>query len=295
MYYMEDASHSHSYDSNLMERLLFKVARKWVAGFSIDEAMAAAKDANAKGMSAILNFLGEETTKQVDIETNVQEYLSLIDRINSEKVNGCVSAKPTQLGLAIDYELCLSNYRRLAAEASELGQFMWIDMESIKFTEETIAIYMDLFKRYNMTGIAMQSYLRRTASDLLHVLENGGKVRVVKGAYHESEEYAFSTREEVDANYSRLMKTLHESGNFFAIATHDSKLVDEAISLSDKANVEFQLLMGIRDELKRDLVAKGYSVSEYIPYGAQWLPYSVRRLRERKRNLLLLARSLVQD
>ena len=292
---MGAAGHSDSYDSNLMERLLFRVARKWVAGNSIDDAIAAAKVANSKGMAAILNFLGEETTKDGDVQANVSEYLSLIARINSEKVKGCVSVKPTQLGLAIDYETCLSNYRRLAEKAREFGQFMWIDMESVKFTEDTIAIYLDIFKRYEKTGVAMQAYLRRTASDLLHVIENGGKVRLVKGAYHESEESAFPTREEVDANFAKLAEMLYNSGNFFAIATHDSKLVDNAILSSDKQKLEFQLLMGIRDELKSDLVAEGYSVSEYIPYGAQWLPYSVRRLRERKRNILLLARSLVQD
>jgi proline dehydrogenase len=292
---MGSAGHSESYDSNLMERLLFRVAKKWVAGNSIDDAIAAAKAANSKGMAAILNFLGEETTKHDDVQANVSEYLSLIGRINAEQVNGCISAKPTHLGLAIDYETCLSNYRRLAEKAKEFGQFMWIDMESVKFTEDTIAIYLDILKRYEKTGIAMQAYLRRTASDLLHVLENGGKVRLVKGAYHESDEHAFPSRDEVDANYSKLTDMLSESGNFFAIATHDSKLLDKAASLADKTKFEFQLLMGIRDELKRDLVARGHSVAEYIPYGAQWLPYSVRRLRERKRNILLLARSLVQD
>jgi proline dehydrogenase len=291
---MEPAGHSDNYDSNLMERLLFKVAKKWVAGHTADEAIAAARDANAKGMAAILNFLGEETTKPEDVENTVKEYLSVMERIAAEKIRGCVSAKPTQLGLAIGFESCLANYTRLAVKAGQLGQFMWIDMESVKFTEDTIAIYLELFKRYKSIGVAMQSYLRRSASDLLHVLENGGKVRLVKGAYSEPDEHAFSSKDEVDANYSKLMKMLQQSGKFFAIATHDSKLIDEAISFT-KSQFEFQLLMGIRDELKRDLVAKGFTVSEYIPYGAQWLPYSVRRLRERKRNLLLLARSLVQD
>jgi proline dehydrogenase len=291
---MEPAGHSDNYDSNLMERLLFKVAKKWVAGHTADEAIAAARDANAKGMAAILNFLGEETTKPEDVENTVKEYLSVMERIAAEKIRGCVSAKPTQLGLAIGFESCLANYTRLAVKAGELGQFMWIDMESVKFTEDTIAIYLELFKHYKSIGVAMQSYLRRSASDLLHVLENGGKVRLVKGAYSEPDEHAFSSKDEVDANYSKLMKMLQQSGKFFAIATHDSKLIDEAISFP-KSQFEFQLLMGIRDELKRDLVAKGFAVSEYIPYGAQWLPYSVRRLRERKRNLLLLARSLVQD
>lgn len=291
---METAGHSHSYDSSLMERLLFKVAKKWVAGYTADEAIAAARDANAKGMGAILNFLGEDISEPDGVKSTVQEYLSLIERIGSEKIRGCVSVKPTQLGLAIDYELCLSNYGQLASRAEELSQFMWIDMESIRFTEDTIALYLELSKKHRMCGLAMQAYLRRTASDLLHVTENGGKVRLVKGAYHEQEEHVFASKDEVDTNYSKLMKMLHGSGNFFAIATHDSKLIEEAKSLKD-SKLEFQLLMGIRDELKRDLVAEGFAVSEYIPYGVQWLPYSVRRIRERKRNLLLLARSLVQD
>ena len=286
---------SDNNDSGLLERLLFRVAKKWVAGSSTEEALAAARNANARGMGAILNFLGEDTKDSKQIESTVSEYLSLIRMLGSSGVKGCISAKPTQLGLAIDYELCLANYRRLAAKASDLGQFMWIDMESTKFTEQTISLYLEIFKDYRMTGVAMQAYLRRTASDLLHVLEKGGKVRLVKGAYHEQEENTFTMREEVDANFSKLMRMLSDSGNYFAVATHDSRLVDEAASYAAAEQFEFQILMGIRDELKHDLVARGFSVSEYIPYGEHWLPYSLRRLRERKRNILLLARSLVQD
>jgi proline dehydrogenase len=139
----------------------------------------------------------------------------------------------------------------------------------------------------------VQAYLKRSGADLLHIIEHGGKVRLVKGAYHELEEHAFASRKDVDSNYLRLLKMLAEGGNFFAVATHDSRLVDEAIRLGGKC--EFQLLMGIRDELKLQLVADKITVAEYIPYGGQWLPYSVRRIRERKRNLLLLARSLIQQ
>jgi proline dehydrogenase len=189
----------------------------------------------------------------------------------------------------------LLNFIKLADKAKKLGQFVWMDMESVRFAEDTIAIYLELYERYNMTGVAIQSYLRRSASDLLHIAEHGGKVRLVKGAYHELEEHAFSTKEEVDANYAKLMKMLFESGNYFAIATHDSNMIEEAIRLNKNSKFEFQMLMGIRDELKNDLVAKKFAVAEYIPYGGQWLPYSVRRIRERKRNLLLLARSLIQQ
>ncbi len=288
-------AHSHNYDADLMERLLFRVAKKWVAGYSTDEAMAAALDSNSRGMSAILNFLGEDITDVKAVDQTVREYLSLMDLMHKRKVRGCVSVKPTQLGLAIDYGMCLQNFKELSARARELCQFMWIDIESVKFIEDTIAIYLELYKHYGMTGVAIQAYLRRSASDLLHIAEHGGKVRLVKGAYHEPEEHAFSTKEEVDGNYVKLMKMLFESGNYFAIATHDSDMIEDAIRLNKNTNFEFQMLMGIRDKLKNDLVTKKFRVAEYIPYGTQWLPYSVRRLRERKRNLLLLARSFIQQ
>lgn len=289
-------SHSHNHDSGLLERLLFRVAKKWVAGYDTEQAIVAALSANHHGMTAILNFLGEETSDRKAVDSTVSEYQALMDLMQARKVRGCISAKPTQLGLAIDYDLCLKNFRRLAAKASSLGQFMWIDMESIRFAEDTISIYLELFKENKMIGVAMQSYLRRSASDLLHILEQNGKVRLVKGAYHEHEEHAFTAKEEVDSNFSTLMKMLFDGGAFFAIATHDSKLVDEAIRLAGKKrDFEFQMLMGIRDELKQELVERGFPVSEYIPYGNNWLAYSVRRLRERKRNVILLARSLIQQ
>jgi proline dehydrogenase len=290
------ASYSHNYDPSLMEQLLFRVAKKWVAGYSADNAIAVALDTNSRhGMSVILNFLGEDNTDAKMVDQAISEYLLLMDLMHTRKVHGSVSVKPTQLGLAIDYNLCLQNFRGLAARARDLGQFMWIDMESVKFTEDTIATYLELYKQYDGIGVAIQSYLRRSASDLLHIIEHSGKVRLVKGAYHESEEHVLVTKEEVNTNYSKLMKMLFESKNYFAIATHDSALIDEAISLSKNTKFEFQMLMGIRDELKVELVKKGFAVAEYIPYGSHWLPYSVRRIRERKRNLLLLARSLIQQ
>jgi proline dehydrogenase len=287
-------SYSHAYNANLMERLLFRVAKRWVAGYNAEEAIDVALETNSQGMSAILNFLGEDTTDSKLVDMTVNEYLLLMDLMYARKVQGCVSVKPTQLGLTIDHNMCLQNFSRLAARARDLGQFIWLDMESVKSTEDTIAIYLDLYKQYDMVGIAIQSYLRRSASDLLHIIECGGKVRLVKGAYHESEEHIFVTNEEVNASYSKLMKMLFDSKNYFAIATHNSALIEEAISMGKNTKFEFQMLKGIRDDLKHELLTKGFAVAEYIPYGSQWLPYSVRRIMERKRNLLLLARSLIQ-
>ena len=284
---------SQNYDTSLIERLLYRLAKRWVAGYSANEAMGTALDANRHGMSAILNFLGEDIRDSKLVDVTVSQYLLLMDLMNAKKVHGCVSVKPTQIGLTIDYDTCLQNFRRLAAKAREVGQFIWLDMESVKSTEDTIAIYLDLYKQYNMIGVAVQSYLRRSASDLLHIIEYGGKVRLVKGAYHESKEHIFVTTEEVNANYLKLMLMLFESNNYFAIATHDSSLIAEATRMGKNTSFEFQMLKGIRDELKIDLITMGFAVAEYIPYGSQWLPYSVRRIMERKRNLLLLARSLI--
>jgi proline dehydrogenase len=292
------AHYSHNYDASLIERLLYRVAKKWVAGYSASEAMKTALETNRHRMSAILNFLGEDITDSKLVDMTVTEYLLLMGLMDKKKVHGCVSVKPTQLGLTIDYDVCLQNFRSLASRARELGQFMWLDMESVKSTEDTIALYLELYREHNMIGIAVQSYLRRSASDLLHIIECGGKVRLVKGAYRESEEHVFVTNEEVNANYLKLMKMLFENGNnYFAIATHNSDLIAEATRLAKGKDTkfEFQMLKGIRGELKLELVTKGFTVAEYIPYGSQWLPYSVRRIMERKRNLLLLARSLIQQ
>lgn len=297
------AHYSHSYDAGILERLLFKVARKWVAGNDQNDAIASALSANSRGLGAILNFLGEDATDPDVIAATVKEYSSLFERIGRDSIRGSISIKPSQFGLARSYDLCLENYRSIASISKLLGQFIWIDMESAKFVDDSLSVYRQLNREYNSSfGIAIQAYLRRSSSDLDGMLPNGATVRLVKGAYHETPEIAFSSRADIDANYSKLMRILFESGNRFAIATHDSNLIEEAISLATRngkpdlhnrdRQFEFQMLMGIRDELKLDLVSKGFGVSEYIPYGSHWLPYSVRRLREHKQNILLLARSL---
>lgn len=285
------AVHSESHDPGLMERLLFRVAKKWVAGHSRQNAVESALDANNRGMSAIVNFLGEEILDSKQVDATVDEYLSLMGLLGEKGIKGGVSVKPTQLGLAFDYWTCLQNFKQLVTEAKSLGQFLWLDMESVRFTEQTITIYLELLKDYDQIGIAIQAYLKRSASDLLHILENDGKVRLVKGAYHEGEEHVFPSVEQVRQNYLHLLDMSVDSGNFLAVATHDSALIERAVEIGGK--IEFQMLMGVRDELKSELVAKNLLVAEYIPYGSHWLPYSVRRIRERKRNLLLLARSLV--
>jgi proline dehydrogenase len=287
----------------LLERFLFKIARNWISGSTYEDAVSSARISNGKGMSAILNFLGEDTTDERVIQQTVNEYIMLLDLLESNSIDGCISVKPTQVGLRISVDSCLFNLRQIAKKAKNLDRFMWLDIESYPFVEDTIAIYLKLLKDYKEIGVALQSYLKRSSSDLLHLLEQDANIRLVKGAYTENDEIAFRSMDKINANFLELMKMIFNSSDgkrntLFAIATHDPRLVNEAIELSKKSRTvnrkfEFQLLKGISDEMKTSLVKQGFRVCEYLPYGNQWLPYSVRRIKERKRNILLLARSLI--
>jgi proline dehydrogenase len=293
-----------------MERLLTRLVKKWAAGQDMEDALIAAKSCNMKGQKAILNYLGEDNIEEEKINRTTKEYSDLLEQLHTEQIDGCISVKPSQLGLCISYELCLKNLKAIIDRAMEFRVFVWIDMESSKYTDDILMLYLKLFVHYPEIGVVLQSALRRSASDLLHLMEVGAKVRLVKGAYNENEQIAFVHHEEIKANYIKLLGMLFgrnymnnkgvDNALKFAVATHDSKLIEYAIKLSKTAkigikNFEFEFLKGIRDGLKRDLVEEGFRVAEYIPYGDEWLPYSVRRLRERKRNLFLLARSLVQS
>ena len=287
----------------LLEKFLFKIARNWISGDTYEDALSSARISNGKGMSAILNFLGEDTTDERVIQQTVNEYIMLLDLLESNSIDGCISVKPTQVGLRIGVDSCLFNLRQIAKNAKNSDRFMWLDIESYPFVEDTIAIYLKLLKDYKEIGVALQSYLKRSSSDLLHLLEQDANIRLVKGAYTENDEIAFRSMDKINSNFSELMKTIFNSSDgkrntLFAIATHDPRLVNEAIELSKKSRTvkrkfEFQLLKGISDEMKTSLVKQGFRVCEYLPYGNQWLPYSVRRIKERKRNILLLARSLI--
>ena len=197
----------------------------------------------------------------------------------------------------------MENFGRISQKVKESEHFMWIDIENSDFVEDTLSIYLKILTNNRNTGVAIQSYLRRSYSDLLHLMENSANLRIVKGAYIGEKNEAYQSHSQVSKNYSRLMNVMLKESSYpgiVAIATHDSSLIDEALALSTKGsikmkNVQFQFLKGVRDELKQRLVSDGYMVSEYMPYGEKWLQYSLRRLKERKRNIFLLARSLIES
>jgi len=280
-----------------MEKILFGVAKQWIAGETIDDALISAKEAYKKGRHAIVNKLGEYHTSKSQITKTVKEYQTISSSFRKWKVRGGISVKPTQVGLSISMKECLRNLEKIIKNSVESHTFVWIDMESSDHTDETIEIYYDLFARYERLGIALQANLKRTKNDLSDLLKNGAKIRLVKGAYNENSKIAYKSKNKVDQNYLKLMKLLFKEGNEFGIATHDSNLINHAIKLSKKyeRKFEFQMLKGIRDELKPKLSKKGFVVTDYIPYGTNWLAYSIRRVKERKRNILLLGSSFIQS
>lgn len=280
-----------------MEKVLFKVAKQWIAGDTIDDALKAAQDAYKNNRHAIINKLGEYHTTKPPILQTISEYQKIVNSFRKWKIRGAISVKPTQIGLSISQKECYSNLEKIILSASEAHVFVWIDMESSEHTDEIIELYQSFFSKYERLGIALQANLKRTEDDLNNLIAIGGKIRLVKGAYSESAKIAYKSKEDVDKNYTKLMRKLFREANEFGIATHDSKMITLAITLSEKyqKKFEFQMLKGIRDEIKDDLTKKKLVVSDYIPYGTNWLPYSFRRIKERKRNILLLGSSFFQS
>ena len=281
----------------LMEKFLFKIAKQWIAGNTIDDALISAKNAYKSDRHAIINKLGEYHTSKKQVITSLQEYQKIVYSFRKWKIRGAISVKPTQIGLSISQKECYRNFEKIIQAARNAHVFVWLDMESSEHTDETIEIYHSFFSKYERLGIALQANLKRTEHDLNDLLEIGAKIRLVKGAYREKANISFKTKKDVDDNFIKLMKILFKNGNEFAIASHDTKIIQKAQNLSKNYSrkFEFQFLKGLREEIKPDLVKKKFVVSDYIPYGVNWLPYSIRRIKERKRNILLLGSSLIQS
>jgi proline dehydrogenase len=279
----------------LKEVFVLPLAKKWIAGADMDSALKDAKKANSNGVGVVVNFLGEEITEPAMADASMQEYLRLQQALHDNGLRGYASVKLTQLGLGADDVGMRGRLEKIAANADQLSQLLWIDMEGSASIDKTIVAYLEVHRRHPNVGVALQAYTRRSGSDLDAILNEGGKVRLVKGAYREGPDYVYPTRAEVSKNYEKLLVTLFDRGNGFAIGTHDSVLVDRAKALSEGSHAEFhfELLKGIREDLKEELTKSGYKVYEYLPYGDRWWAYSKRRINEHPSNIWLLLRSLV--
>lgn len=282
------------------------MAERFVAGETLDEAMAAARVCNDQGLRVSLDYLGESVSTRAAVEDAVAMSLRTVDRIATEGIDSNISVKPTQFGLAIDEGFCRESVERVLTRAREVGNgsteiFVRLDMESAEYTERTVALVEALWARgHRNVGTVLQSYLYRTPNDLRRMLDLGARVRLVKGAYQEAATVAYPDKADVDRRFMEQTRVLLQDGTFPAIATHDEEIINATRRFAfehgvAKDSFEFQMLYGIRRDLQQRLVEEGYGVRVYVPFGEQWYPYLMRRLAERPANLFFITGSILKE
>jgi proline dehydrogenase len=279
--------------------LFRKLTTRFIAGETIDEAIAAIRETNARGCSASFDHLNESVNNAEETEAEVREYLDVLAQIDATGINSNVSIKLTQFGLVIDPELAYRNARRVVEDAAHRANFVRVDMEGSNVTQATIDVFKRLRSEFglNDVGIVVQSYLYRTVDDVRDLLKIPARIRLCKGAYNEPPEVAYPEKQKVDENYVRVMQMLLSSGVYHGIATHDPKMIDATIDFAQREGIgkdtfEFQMLYGIRRDLQEQLARDGYGMRVYVPYGKHWYPYFMRRLAERPANIWFVMKNL---
>jgi len=284
-------------------RLARKGASRFVAGETLDEAAAAVRALNAKRISASLDLLGESVTNPDEARSATSAIVGIFDRIAADKLDCNVSVKLTQLGFDLGEDLVRENLRRILDRAKQLGIFLRVDMEGSSYTQRTIELFeKGLFPQYgrDIVGIVVQSYLYRTAADVDRLIAMGARVRLCKGAYKEPASIAFPAKADVDRSFAELMEKLMERGPYPGIATHDVALIERAKRFVQSKGIasdrfEFQMLNGVRRDLQERLVAEGYRLRVYVPFGTQWYPYFMRRLAERPANIVFIVGNVLKE
>lgn len=262
------------------------VARKYIAGETLADAMNTVTRLNGERTMATIDVLGEFVRSREVALRETEQSIAVLREIHRLGLQANLSVKLTSLGLDIDTEFCFENVRRVVACAAEHGSFVRTDMENSPYTDRTIEIQRRLRREFpNNVGIVLQAYLRRTYADTLALAEEGVNFRLCKGIYVESESIAFKGREEIQQNYLKCLEAMIDRGCYVGIATHDDVLIDGARSIVENRQLnreryEFQMLLGVRDAKRRELVSQGHRLRVYVPFGEDWYGYSIRRLKE---------------
>ncbi len=277
-------------------------AARFVAGETLEEALAATRLLNAKGISASLDLLGESVHNDREARDAARQYLTMLDKIHERKLNANVSVKLTQMGLDISEDLCVANMHDILGRARDYRSFVRLDMEGSEYTDRTLSMFYDrLYPSFAQNvGIVLQSALRRTYGDVGAANTARCRVRICKGAYKEPAAIAYPDKADVDENYVRSMRALMEHGNYPGIATHDESIIAEAKRFASERAIsldryEFQMLYGVRRDLQDQLVRDGHRMRVYIPFGTQWYPYLMRRLAERPANVAFLTGNVLRE
>jgi proline dehydrogenase len=280
-----------------------RLSSRFVAGTTVEEALAATKAVNALGMSVSLDNLGENVTNADEARHSADLYHELLDRISERGLDANVSVKLTHMGFDVDQQLATGIVSSLVQHAREKNSFVRVDMEGSPYTQVTLDVVHQVHSQdgnRGRVGAVIQSYLRRSEADVQQLIGQGIRVRLCKGAYQEPPEIAFPEKSDVDANYVKLMKLLLKSGIYHGIATHDEKIIHATVQFAQAEKImpsafEFQMLYGVRRDLQRELVKQGWRMRVYIPFGTEWYPYFMRRLAERPANVLFVARNLLRS
>ncbi len=282
-------------------RLLTFLAKRFVAGDTMKEAAAVVDRLNQNGLSATLDVLGENVSDKYGAIKAKDSYLDLLDLINSKKLNSNVSLKLTQMGMDIGREFCSENLRSIVERAKAYDNFVRVDMEGSLYTQKTIDIFNSVYKDYRgHVGIVIQAYLFRSEEDINFLNNINAPVRLCKGAYNESPSIAFKNMGSIRKNFMELTARLMSNGGYHALATHDPYLIEKVREYArnsgiSKEKYEFQMLYGIKRKLSKKMADEGYRVRIYVPFGTHWLPYTLRRLRERKENVFFVLKNLFTD
>ncbi len=260
-------------------------SRKYIAGESLDSAVSLVKDLNAKGIYATLDVLGESVTNEEEALRAFNNAMKVFDAIVQHNLKANLSIKPTQLGLSFDEEFASEQIRKLVQRANEIDNFVRIDMEDSPYTDATINIYKKVFEEYSNVGIVLQSYLKRSYNDTVILNKLGTTYRLCKGIYVEPASLAYKDRQMIRDNFIKMLECMFKNGNYVGIATHDEYLIDNAYRLIKELNIpndkfEFQMLLGVREDLRDKINNDGYKIRIYVPFGEDWYAYSIRRLQE---------------
>ena len=280
------------------------ISGRFVAGTEVEDALRVAQALNQARLSVSIDNLGENVTTPEEAQQSAGLYQQLLSEISRRGLNANVSVKLTHMGLDVDQQLAHDNVRALVEQAASLQpkNFVRVDMEGSAYTQRTLDFVRELHRfpeNRGVVGAVIQSYMRRSEDDVARLLAGGIRIRLCKGAYKEPPEIAYQAKPEVDANYIKLMKTLLKSGIYHGLATHDERIILEAKAFATRENIardafEFQMLYGIRRDLQQSLVREGWRMRVYVPFGAEWYPYLMRRLAERPANVLFVARNLLR-
>jgi proline dehydrogenase len=276
-------------------------ARRFIAGETVEEAIAAARAIQSGGLAITLDYLGESVASTAEADAATRAYVGIIQQIAASGVERNISLKLTQLGLTIDRATCVDNFRRILDVAQANEFFVRIDMENSPFTAVTLEVFETLWQQgYRNAGVVLQSYLPRSEQDAVRMNQLGARVRLVKGAYKEPKDVAYQSKADVDAAYVRIMRLLLRDGTYPAIATHDPAMIDATRAFAREQRIapdrfEFQMLYGIRRDLQAALHGDGYRVRVYVPFGREWFPYFMRRLGERPANVGFVIRGVLRD